>query len=80
MGGGPDQEHVLIIFLGPEPKAQTAQLKQQFPYFDITYVQLSLDTHPFDDRSKSVPAGELCWPLSTISHKRAIGLGDAGMG
>ncbi|KAL6246415.1 hypothetical protein RBB50_006651 [Rhinocladiella similis] len=41
MGGGPDKEHLVIALMDPEPKHITALLKQQFPYFDITYFQVS---------------------------------------
>jgi hypothetical protein len=41
MGGGPDKEHLLITLWDPEPKHITAEIKRRFPYFDITYVQLS---------------------------------------
>ena len=58
MGGGPDKEHLLIVLWDPEPKHITAELKRRFPYFDITYVQLSMQSKPFADNSDQVSKGE----------------------
>ena len=58
MGGGPDNEHLLIVLWQPEPKHITAELKRRFPYFDITYVELSMPSKPFSDNSHLIPKGE----------------------
>ena len=39
MGGGPDKEHLLVILEQPKPDGILDNLKQRFPYIDITYVR-----------------------------------------
>lgn len=39
MGGGPDKEHLLVIHYEPKPDTILKDIKQQFPYIDITYLQ-----------------------------------------
>ena len=41
MGGGPDKEFLLIAHFSPEPTDTIKQIKQRFPYIDITYIHLS---------------------------------------
>ena len=50
MGGGPDQEHMLIILWDEEPKAITDEIRERFPYIKVTYFCLK-------DASKPVEAG-----------------------
>lgn len=60
MGGGPDKEHVVIILSDPEPEHITALLKRQFPYFDITYYQVSREGNGPKSKNlgSQVPDGE----------------------
>lgn len=60
MGGGPDKEHLVIALMDPEPKHITALLKQQFPYFDITYFQVSREGSgpKTKDLGSQIPDGE----------------------
>lgn len=63
MGGGPDKEHLVIILWDPEPKDTIAEIKKRFPYFDITYLQLSRTSNPWGgELSKGVPTGEFQVP------------------
>lgn len=59
MGGGPDKEHLLIVHWDPEPKHTTAHIKQQFPYIDITYIQVSKSILPEVGNSDQISDGEL---------------------
>ncbi|EXJ78163.1 hypothetical protein A1O3_09324 [Capronia epimyces CBS 606.96] len=64
MGGGPDRENVLITLFDPEPKDTIAELKRRFPYFDITYVHVSVPTK--GAKSNPTVISDELWKKTTI--------------
>ncbi|KAJ9628289.1 uncharacterized protein PV06_01268 [Exophiala oligosperma] len=66
MGGGPDKEHVVIILSDPEPEHITALLKRQFPYFDITYYQVSREGNGPKSKNLGSQVPDALWKSATI--------------
>ncbi len=55
MGGGPDKEHMVIVLWEPEPKETIAQIKEKFPYIEVTYFQIK--SYRANTVTEGVPKG-----------------------
>ena len=74
MGGGPDQENLLIILWDPEPTHIIDEIKRRFPYFEITYFQLDRTQSGEawgKDSARGVPSGT--FSLSLLWMRTGLG-------
>lgn len=72
MGGGPDDEHMLIVLWNPEPKDVISKIKEKFPYIEITYFQLkSTRANNVPEAEKSVPKGGIS-SMSFLSYSLPV--------
>lgn len=64
MGGGPDHEFMLVIFMDDEPKYLTDKIREQFPYIHVHYHKLG--------RPQGKQIGGILWNTEQIPEGTSV--------